>query len=257
MTTTDWQATIRGFTIGRDTNYPGLGDTRGVGPGGVNVRAVPYARGRGAVFAAPVHSAEQLSFKVRILGDTEAETWQRYRALASAWRPAAGTEEVALDVRWPGMAETEMRLYGQPGGLSVLPATLKSTYLEADAEFVADGYWYGAAVTQASAASPIIIGAPGQTGADTDRVTLTIHGNGGTPSLVHSSGGTLVSNAALANGHTLTIDLHAMTVVHSNGGAGLSAASTWFRFDGGTVNTITYTGCASVTVTYRPAYWSP
>lgn len=259
--TTDWQATIRElFTIGRSTDYPGIGDVTGAGiepftfTGGRTAAGVRFGRDR----VGPL----RLRFPVRILGDSEADVWGNYRALASAWRPAPDTSEVTLDVRWPGMAETHMRLYGHPGEVSPRLGEMKGGLVEATVEFWADQWWYGAEQTAASAASAYDITAAnaGETGADTDRATITLTGNGSTPTITHSpSGGTVTFSQALAGGETAVIDLHARTVTigGANADSRIDASSTWFRVTGGVDNTITVTGAGSQSYTHRPAYWSP
>lgn len=263
--TTDWQATIRElFTIGRDTDYPGLGGAEGAGLSPFLSSAAARGLGFGVTFGVDRLGPRTLRIPVEILGDTEADTWGNYRALASAWRPAPDGTEVPLDVRWPGMVETTMRLYGHPGEVAMRQVTTKSTHLAVECQFTADPWWYGAEVTQASATSPITIAASaaGESGADTDRVTLVIYGNGGTPQIIHSpSNGDITFTSAVTAGDPVTIDLHTRAVTKSAGAVDTSnliaASSSWFRLTGGVENELTLNNVAAVTIVHRPAHWSP
>lgn len=259
--TIDWQATIRElFTIGRDTDYPGLGSTDGAGLTPFVGAAALSSIGPDVVFGGDRLGVRRIRIRVKVLGDTEADAWQNWRALASAWRPQPDRTEVPLDVRWPGMAETVMRAYGHPAGATVNPATLKAGYLSADLAFDADPLWYGDDVTQASAASPVTLPSSGETGADTNRATITVHGSGGTPSIVlDSTGEDITFNQVLAAGQTYVIDLHERTVTKAGNDASthVASSSTWFRIPGGEASTLTLTGGAALTVVHRPAHWSP
>lgn len=263
--TTDWQATIRElFTIGRGTDYPGLGGTEGAGLSPFLSSATVRGLGFGVTFGPDRLGPRTLRIPVEVLGDTEADTWSNYRALASAWRPATDGTEVPLDVRWPGMAETNMRLYGHPGEVAIRQVTTKSTHLAVECEFIADPWWYGAEVTDASATSPATITAAdaGETDADTDRVTLVVYGNGGTPVITHDpSNGDITFTSAVTAGDPVTLDLHARTATKSDGAVDaanlIAASSSWFRITGGVENTLTITGAAAVTIIHRPAHWSP
>lgn len=261
--TDDWQATIRElFTIGRGTDYPGIGGVTGTGIEPFSFVGNRAGVGLGVVFGTDRVGPRRLRFPVRVIGDSESDVYGNLRVLASAWRPAAGSDEVTLDVRWPGMVETVMRCYGHPGEVSPNLADMKGGVIDCTVDFYAAPLWYGAEQSAASAASAYDIpaSATGETGADTDRVTITLTGNGSTPTVTHSpSGGTVIFSQALAVGESAVIDLHTRTVTvnGSNADSRVSSASTWFRFTGGADNTVTVTGAASQSITHRPAHWSP
>lgn len=262
MTSQDWQATIRGlFTIGRATDYPGIGGVEGVGIEPFDFTGSLRSQGNDVAYGRDRVGPRRLVFPVRVLGTTEADTWGNVRALASAWRPQPDETEVSLEVRWPGMAETAMTVFGHPGRVSPgIPGQIKSGHIDVTCEFWADAWWYGAEVSaSASATTPHVLAATGETGADTDRIIFTVDGNGGFPKITHANGGYINFTVSVAGPDTAVIDVHNRTVTVNgvNADNRVDPASTWFRFDGGTTNTITANGMTGLDVVYRPAYWSP
>lgn len=255
--TQDWQARLveRDLLIGRGTNYPGLGGMTGLGI--LAPRASGQQRGLadGDSFGTHRYPARTLALPVQVLGDTDADRWQNWRALASAWRRS--DTDLALDVRIPGMAETTMRYYGRPFGLIGDPHGLKSP-VSGTAEFRCDPFAYGAAVDSAvDSSSPLVVTNAGD--AATDRATLTVDGNGGTPTITNTTtGGVIAFRDALAGGQSYVIDLREQVVTRSgvNHDGDVTSSSTWFALDPG-ANTLTFTGCASLQVTHRPAYEVP
>lgn len=257
----DWQGRLveRDFLFGRDTNYPGIGGVTDVGVLEPRLTDV-VGLGDGAAWGMDRHPARTLTIPMTVLGDTSAEVWANYRLLAVAWRRS--TAELALDLRLPGAAETVQRFYGRPNGVPAAPHGLKGTLVTL-AEFRCGPLCYGAEHTAASAASasPFTIpaGQMGDPGADTDRVTITIVGNGGTPTITHGSGGAISFVLPLAVGVEAVFDLHDQTIDVNDAaadGAG-NAGDDWFRLVGGAENEITATGCASIEVTWRPGYGVP
>lgn len=260
--TDDWQAEIaaRSIVIGRGTNYPGLGGVEGVGllrPLTGDVDLV----GDGAALTGDRLPVRVIQCPVVVVGDTAAELGQNYGALAAAWRPTRD-DELAFDLRLPGMPETSLRCYGRPLDLPGDPAGLKVAIRTAARFRCGDPFFYGAEVDSGvDASTPLTVVAAdmGSAGADTDRATLTIAGNGGTPVVTNTeTGGHITFNATLAGGASYVVDLHTRTVTKSgvNRDQDVDATSTWFRLLGGVDNELTFSGCASLRVQHRPAYWT-
>jgi hypothetical protein len=253
----DWQARLveRDFLIGRDTNYPGIGGIRGLGV--LEPRRSDQQRGQGNGDARGPDRlpARTLLIPVVVLGETDDEVWENYRALAVAWRRSQVDLELAI--RLPGGAESSLSYIGRPTGLPGDPGGLKGR-LSTTAEFRCDPFAYGAAVVSAvDAASPLTITAAtlGDPGTITDRATLTVIAAGGTPSITNSTTGGTIAFAAPATG-TYVFDLHTQTVTKAgiNRDQDLTASSDWFALEGGINNVLTFTGATSVQLTHRPAY---
>lgn len=258
--TQDWQARIvdRDFVIGRGTNYPGIGAIEGIGI--LPPTSDPSPRwGDGDTFGRDRLGNRVITLPVRTIGDTDAGRWSNYRALAVAWRRAM--TELELQLRIPGSAETIVSYFGRPGSLPGAPHGLKLT-VDTVAEFHALPYAYGAArtLTAILAASPLTIPTAGDPETNTDRAVITITGNGGTPTITNTTtGGAVAFNRALAGGATYILDLHTQTAVK----AGVSSpdhmtpTSDWFTLTGNINNLLAFTGAASISVTWRPAYQVP
>lgn len=252
----DWQARIveRDFVLGAGTNYPGVGAISGLGLLPPSLNDVTRF-GDGDAFGRDRLPVRILSLPVKVLGDTSADVWTNYRALAVAWRRAA--TELALDLRIPGSAETVMRYFGRPMELPADLHGLKGVQ-ETVADFRAEPYAYGAQVVSAvDTASPLVIAAGdlGDDGADSDRAVLTLVGSGGTPVLTNTTTGGVITFASALSG-TAVVDLHAQTMAVDGAPAdgAITADSSWFTLAGGQANTLTWTGATSLAVTHRPAY---
>lgn len=176
--------------------------------------------------------------------------------LKRAWRPSSSTVE--LDLRLSGDAR---RYYGRPRGLDVDISRVEQGFITAVGTFDSlDPYGYDVAVTSVAvdSSSPIVI--PNGGTAATSRATLTIVGNGGKPQLTNTSdphGGIIKFRTAVATDQTVIVDLKTFSVKTSAGVSVeqmLSVQSTFFPIDVGS-NTVTFSGCASVSATVRPAYY--
>lgn len=258
----DWQGRLveRDFLFGRGTDYPGIGGVTEVGVLEPRLTDVEGS-GDGTAFGMDRHPARNLTIPITVLGDTDADVWANYRTLAVAWRRS--TAELALDLRIPGAAETVQRFYGRPNGVPAAPHGLKGQMVTL-AEFRCGPLCYGAEHTAASAASatPLVIddADAGDAGADSDRVTITLVGNGGTPTVTHDpSGGAITFVLPLGVGVEAVLDLHDQTILVNGAAADGygTPADDWFTLTGGETNEITATGCASIEVTWRPGYGVP
>jgi len=180
--------------------------------------------------------------------------WAAFATLKAAWRKSSGEE--ALDLRLPGMTSDGLRYYGRPRGLLEDLAALKSSTIRTLATFHAlDPLAYGPEVV-AGPGTTVVVANPGAE--DTDRVTLKVIGDGGTPTITNADdgGGSIVFSSSVANTDERRIDLRAHTVTDETGTDRYSevlSASTWFVLRPGT-NTLTVTGATSAEVTFRPAY---
>jgi hypothetical protein len=255
--TTDWQARLveRDIVVGRDTPYPGIGGLQGLGI--LDPRRTDQTRGLrdGDARGRDRYPARNLGIPVTVLGDTDEAIWSNYRALAVAWRRS--DVDLELQVRIPGGAEEVLSYIGRPGALDGQPRGLKSV-IRTVAEFRCDPYAYGASVASATDSStPLTILAAdlGDLGADTDRATLTIVGNGGTPTIANTTTGGVLSFAAAITG-TYTVDLRTQRTTKATVAKDheITAASTWFDLAGGVDNVISFAGCTSIQITHRPAY---
>lgn len=263
--TADWQVELpdRSLLIGSGTSYR-LRVTGGFG-GLFDIPAaeVTDLARSGSDGTSPSRlrsTSRMLSFRVLIDG-TAAATSTSLHTLVTKWRPVTDATETPLDVRVPGSPETVMRFFGQPRDLTTDTRRFNTGTVESSAEFLAlDPFAYGAEVADDGNTGTFTIAAAnlGDLGADTDRVTLTINGNDGTPTLTNTTtGGTLVFDTALATGSAYVVNLHTRAVTLSGVASPgvVSATSTWFRLKGGVENSLTLTGAADVDIDYRPAFW--
>ncbi len=262
--TEDWQGELpdRSFTFGRDTNYPGIGGIEGIGLLRPESTDMPRMLDGSAPAGRDRVPARIITIPMVVIGDTDAAVMANYRTLVEAWRPAR-TADIALDLRIPGSAETTMRAYGRPLDVPLRPRGLKGRIDTVAGFRCSDPLFYGASVASGTqTTSPYVVPAAdlGDLGCDTDRVTITINGNGGTPAITNTTQGyALTFTHVLAGGETYEIDLHERTVTKASANAfsHLANGFRWFNLTGGTAQTITFTGCASITITHRPAYWTP
>lgn len=176
-----------------------------------------------------------------------------FRLLKQAWRTT--TTDTTLDVKHPAFQSTDniLRFYGRPRGLSADILQWHNGVSLVTASFKClDPFGYGAAETVTDSSSPASVTNNGDV--PSDRFTITITGNGGTPIITSTTdeAAAVVFNTTLAGTAVLDFRAHTMTV----GGTAvyqLAAGSRWFRLLAG-ANTLTFSGCASIEVVHRPAY---
>jgi hypothetical protein len=254
-----WQAEIRSLVMGAGSDYPFVSPVDGL-------FAVPLRTDDLPAFdrtnpATDWTAARILSWRTGVDGTDPDDASDLAQALAAAWRRATSSE-VTLDLWIPG-TDWQRRFYGRPR----LPAGaanlehLRTGWVEVDVEFhCLDPFGYGAVVSDTANTGTFSILAAdlGDVGADTDRATIIITGNGGTPKLTNNTtGGVIEFASTLANAAEANIDLRtgAVTVAGSPAPQAIDAASTWMRLAGGVTNSLTLTGATSVDIGYRPAYW--
>ena len=256
--TSAWQGELaaRSFTFGRGTNYPGIGGIVGAyGTPTPDADDLRLAGRDGATGGIDRYPKRVLRIPMQVLGDTGADVDTNLAALKAAWRRS--DSDLALSLRLAGA--TTYTYFGRPRGLD----DSRLGKVEAGAALVTatfdclDPLAYGATVTVAAdVSSPVTLTNSGN--ATSYRCTLTVAGNGGTPVITNPDdpdGDDITFTAALAGGQSYVIDLQSMTVTKSgnNRDQDVAASSRWFGLAPGD-NDLTFTGCASVAASFRPAW---
>lgn len=253
MSLSTFQGSLRGVTFGRGTIYPGIGGIDGLGivePTGERLESYQD----GVIPGADRYPARILRLPFEVLG-----TWTDYRALAAAFR-LTRSGETTLDLDWPGCpgAGDSVRFYGRPKGLSGPLEHLESGRISCFGTFeCTDPYAYALAATSDltnSGTFTILAADLGDVGADTVRATVTFHGNSGTPVLTNTTDASrFLRFTSVLGATTAAVDLSTLAVSGAFGNSDLRSDS-GFRLIGGTLNSLTLTGAASVDIAYQPAY---
>lgn len=239
-----WATGTGGWTVD-DENPPS-------GFGGAAGRGDDQPRGTWPGSVAGVMVAGSTVGTVGVLGDAAdaAGAVTMAATLRAAWQ-AASTSDVGLTVTRGTQART---YYGRPDGCTIREELLPLGFVAALCSFrVLDPFGYGPVVAATGVSSPLVVSGD----VATERVVWTIHGNGGTPSIVNSTTAeSLLFASVVASGQTRVVDVRARTVVDGGGVSAmgqLSTATAWPRLAPGS-NTLAISGCASVDVSYLPAY---
>ena len=251
----DWSGEYNGLIFGAGTSYKLLRD--GTSLGGLPITRTadqPRASAPGVVAAVDRLGGRTIVLAISAFGGSATAVG----SLAQTWRNAfkPQTSDQPLDLRLPGLPETVIRFFGRPRELNDDISWWSSGSQRWAQQFAAtDPLMYGAAVT-ASNASALTVNNSGS--AATSRITLTVQANGGTPQIVNgSTSDTIVWGTAVAAGQTRTVDVFARTVVDGSSVdkyTELAATTTWFDLPAGTSG-LTFTGCSSVTVVHRSAWF--
>lgn len=241
---------VRGFVVGVDAHWAGPPAGLGVpGPDTADLAGETRTIGgrdrvRRRLIKVPILLAvDDASVVEAVLDDAK-----------YAWRNAS--DDTTLDLRLDGR---QVRYYGRTRGLEADVEHHHDGVVDLVGNFEAlDPWGYGTEVTETAETSPLTIAHPGT--APTARAVLTITGDGGSPEVTNlddPDGGALTFTEALAGGSSFVVDLAAMTVVSgvslTNREDAVDPASEWFALQPGT-NRLTFTGCANVSVTYRPGW---
>lgn len=254
----DWQGNLRALTFGAGTDWE-------IEPPGISGLGIPTARTRDAERGAShgdVGGDDVLPRRILTipLVTTRSSAGAAWIALEQELKVAFAESIIdeALDLRLPHVDPAPVvlrRFYGRARGLSEDLSLLKSATVRALCTFEAlDPFGYDEELVEGPDAGTFDVDNIGT--ADTDRVLLTIVGNGGIPTVTNASddGLAIVFGEAVAG--TRILDLRRATVVDELGAdhyAELSPASSWFVLRPG-ANSLTLTGAASLEVTFRPAY---
>lgn len=181
------------------------------------------------------------------------------RQLKAAWQPAKDGFDDVLTVSAAGLGPLDdvMTFFGRPrGGLELDLVKHHAGLITAYGSFTClDPLGYGG--EQTSGGTLFSVNNIGT--AATDRISIVVTGNGGTPVItnVTDTSRAIRFGETLANGITRHIDVRAKTVVSSSGDdrySSLSPTNQWFDILPG-VNSITVTGAASISLTWRPAWY--
>jgi hypothetical protein len=251
--TDDWQGSLASLTFGAGSPYPFTGPIGGLGIPVPRTRDQERGDQAGDAGGDDVLPKRILTLPLGINGTDPEDAWDLLEDLKGAF--AESVADVPLDLRLPGMATTGRRYYGRPRGLDTDLGALKSGWIDVLATYDAlDPFAYGAEVSTGPQAGSFNVTNPGS--ADTDRVTLTIVGNGGTPKVVNTTddAGDVTFGQAVSG--TRIVDLRARTIVDGSSNDfydELAAGVLWFVLRPG-VNALVLTGAASVDVTLRGAY---
>jgi hypothetical protein len=251
-----WQGQIGSTLFGRGTDYPGIGGTLGlIGTPPVAAHDLQFSLRDGAAGGFDRYTSRAVKIPLVIAQADDVTFATKLATLKGAWTPS--DTEVQLTVRLGG----PQRVYfGRPRGLDDSALTYKPAMGDGKlfGQFVClDPYAYGAASSIAEqTTSPFGLANAGDV--RSQRVTLTVFGNGGTPHIVNTSDpdlGDLTFGSVLAASSTAVFDLMAQTVTVAGAAADhrVLISSLWFDLLPGN-NVITFTGCAGISATWRSAY---
>jgi len=251
--TADYQAEIRGVTIGAGTDYPtitkpwdGVADLAGV-----RATETKLPVRDGVRSGQELYSSKLLTFQLLVAGSSPADAQTLLSTLKTAW--LRSSTDVPLDLRLPGMTETTLRYYGRPRDLQADLRFLEQGSIEVIAHFLAtDPYTYGAEVTTNVTTSATV----GNAGDVEGWPTLVINGAATSPFSVTVDGHTISFATTIGVGHSVTVDTKARTAVTDASVdvyGYLAVSPDWAPVPSGGC-TVSQSGAASVDVKLRPAY---
>jgi hypothetical protein len=242
---------VRGFEFGGTTEFVIVDP----GPQGLGVSVRTQTQQRmlgGATAGYDVAEAGEVQIPLLIAGDATRELSAQLRAAFRAMR--TGEEELTLSGVLPGVVS----IFGRPAGVDV-DLTWPTDTLALARFAKLDPLLYAEAVAvELVTSSPQTIDVAGT--ADTDRVVITLVGNGGIPGIIWTpavgdSLGVIDFDDVLAVGDVAVLDVRARTLTIEGDltPEALGVYSSWLRFEPGE-NTLQFADCASMQVTYRPAF---
>lgn len=265
MTVAHGQWSLRSLTQGDGTAYDRTGPIGGLGV--APPRRIRVRRGSidGDAAGYDTLPARMLTFPMTVKSVTgcspaqaEEEVNVRSRALRVAWNRLSlfSITDLELELGMNGFpsADETLRFYGRPDGLDLDYSMARIGALPAFASFLAlDPYGYGASVTVTGSSSPASISTAGET--VTNRFTITVVGNGGTPTLVSvtDDNNSIAFNTTLSGNAILDFREQTVTIGGVSSYTVLQPAPEWFFLHPGS-NTLTFTGCAAIIVSHQPAY---
>lgn len=256
---TEWTADLAGtFVIGAGTDYIVSRNVfTGLGIPDVRDQDLPRGDFDGDEAGFDSLPPRRLSFPVEIVEATPAAANQSLSALKAAWA-AHRRSDTYLDLHLPGGPSSSgvLRFYGRPREVAVDLSELHAGHIEAKPAFHAlDPYGYGPEETVSDSSSPAAVTSAGDV--PTDRFTIEIVGDGGTPVITSTTDddSTVSFAVPLAAAAVAVLDFrgHSVTVDGNDAYDQLAAGPRWFRLLPG-ANSITFTGCASVEIVHEPAY---
>lgn len=260
----DWQVEIANggntLLMGSGTDYP-ISMMDGMGIHAVRTRDQMQVMKHGDVPGADHLQSRIFTITLDVwTGNPTTAGQDVYQTLMPAWRPIrSATTEATLDLRIPGLAETTLRGYVRPRGAHVVlqaPDGFLGVYkgIQCIAAFL-DPVFYGAAVNTTVTSTQSVTNAGAE---ETDRCTIVLTGNGGTPTLTNNSyfGKAIRWSTAVGNTVVRNIDLRGQVVTDISGNDvtyELAASTRFFPLATG-ANSITLASATSAVFTHRPAY---
>jgi hypothetical protein len=263
--TCDLRAELNGVTIDgadEDATYVLLADSiSGLGLPEPRTADLDRADDHGSVAGQDFTQPRALRIPIAInTPDDPAAAWAALRALKAAWQPTGPADDL-LSIYAPGIGPSDdtLRFFGRPRtALDVNLRMVHAGIIYALATFVAlDPIGYGPTEADSGSGTFSVTNAGD---ARTERATITITGNGGTPTIANASdgGGNVLFTEALAGAATWVIDLRARTVVDGSGNdvfaGNVAPSSLWFGLQPG-ANQLTLTGAASAALSFRSGWW--
>lgn len=251
----DWQGNLRSLTFGAGTDWeidePGIS---GLGIPAARTRDAERGDRHGDVGGDDVLPRRILTVPLVGSFSSPGAAWQAFEeTLKLAWAESISDE--ALELRLPGMTDTVRRFYGRARGLDVDLSRLKSSTVRALCTFEAlDPFGYGDEVAVGPDSGTFDVDNEGT--ADTDRVVLTIIGNGGIPTITNADDDGLAILFGEAVTGTRIVDVRSATVIDGSADDRydeLSPVNQWWNLRPG-VNSLTLAGATSLEVVFRPAY---
>lgn len=232
------------------------GSMQGLGLADVRTRDQDRGDYPGEVGGIDLPRKRTIRFPIDILASSASSSYAALRDLKQAWQPQASDTTLDLKLPWFESTSNILRFYGRPRSLDADFRLADKRLIPCLASFDAlDPYGYGAEETVTDSSSPASVTNSGDVASD--RFTITITGNGGTPVLTSTtddnsviSWGTTLANLATA---VLDFRTHTVTVGGNDAYDQLAAGPEWFRLRPG-ANTLTFTGCTSIEVDHRPAF---
>lgn len=195
--------------------------------------------------------AVEMQGVVLVRGDTIAQAADRAGLVRVAWRRSR-SGEVPMDMVLPSFGSSAVRRFGRPLGAEPEPADVLGAEQRLICRFLAlDPLWYGAELDSGHEVGTVTVLSADAGRVSSDRLSIEIVGNGGTPSIENSAGGSIAFTSALAGSQVWTVDVRTGEVA---GGGAVASGSPWLRIEPGTDNEFSHSGCESIRLTWRPAY---
>lgn len=250
------QGSLRSLTFGRDTDWPGIGGTRGaLGTPQVPGSDVATPSRHGAVGGLDRRTSRVILIPFQVLGSTTAAVQQNLATLRTAWKET--DDELPLTLRFEDTPE--LVYFGRPRGLDDggLGKLISGTAKLVGTFACQDPYVYRAPISTASGSATATATNAGDT--DSERYVLTIVGNGGTPTVTNvTTGDSWTFAAPLSGTATLTLTPYSLRLYVASATGGyfehlLAPTSAGFDLAPG-ANVIVVTGATSVSLDYRSCY---
>lgn len=212
-------------------------DERRVGPGVVSGSAWP--------------GPKLLLANIQATAGSGADVGALVDGVAAAWQPPV-VGILPVEYRLPGAPETVMRAYGQPRAFETDSHAWEAGLIRLRLEYLAtDPLAYGVERDSEHQEGTVTVLSADAGRKPSDRLSIEIIGDGGTPTVENSAGGSITFTGALAAAEVWTVDVRTGEVA---GGGAVASGSPWLRIEPGEDNEYTHSGCESIRLVWRPAY---